>query len=384
MNRKKSRPYLLKMSKVSRLLRWSCTTCLSVWALNMIVIIGFCLFFSQKPYSLVMHKGERLLVFAAHQDDGVIEAGGLVLQNHTLGGRNLIVYLTRPSIQVEADIRKREARNAWSLVSQEIKLIFLDFPSERDWSKSKQEHATLSIVRIINNYRPSLIVIPLKERGHPEHDLLNEMVKEASRRFGNVRIFQSSEYNPYLILENTPGKVIWFLDRLLPFMPYKDPNYGLVPANQLKLSMTEQELKRKKEMLSMFVSQKDVIPMRQFGYPDLFDSTNELPSNVFKVKGKYLSTWTVFTLATNFIVLFCWGVLMSLSRKKCVRFSAFFIALVTCICIIFTRSYRVAFEDLLYLITFTGGVLFCNAITVLYFLSHKVNGYNDTFERRQD
>ncbi len=280
----------------------SCT-----WIVNL--FIADIVFLNNRPKDYSLDKGMRLIILAAHQDDCVIEAGGLASQNIGLGGKVRIVYLTMPSDTREAAIRREEAKKAWSIFdSSHVQLHFLDFVSTRTWTDDAAKRAELAMKDEIESFRPDVAVIPLKEGGHPEHDLLNIIGHEALSHFPSVKVWQAAEYNPYYIMENTPTKLLWFLVRLAPFVPYNDPNYGLIPKNQFRLAMTKEQIALKIHMLSDFQSQKDVISKEQFGYPDLFETTTALPQNVISIKNKYMSLWSLWTMLQTLFVIFLWGV----------------------------------------------------------------------------
>ena len=98
-----------------------------VWLANVI----FALFIAasqDKPKDYSLNGKQKILIFAAHQDDCVIEGGGLAAQDIQLGGEVDIVYLTQPVDMEIARIRKEEACRAWGLLnSNKIRLTFLDY-----------------------------------------------------------------------------------------------------------------------------------------------------------------------------------------------------------------------------------------------------------------
>jgi LmbE family N-acetylglucosaminyl deacetylase len=298
-----------------------------------------------------------MLVFAAHQDDCVIEAGGLAIQNIKLGGEVNIVYLTRPIDQKAALIRKEEAYAAWKLLdSKKIKLSFLDYDSRKVWPEQDEISARGAILSTIEKNNPDLIVIPLKEGGHPEHDLLNALVLDVMTRFPTVEVLQAAEYNPYYIMEHTPTKFLWFLVRLLPFAPYNEPNYGLVPENQMHLRMSRDELDMKIKMLLVFKSQKNEIPLTQFAYADLFEATLVPPSNVWFIIGKYWSLWSILTLFLTFLMCWSWGFASVFKFSRTTNIIIVMIALYLVIFSLMTE-FKMMFYESLYGIAFFVGIM---------------------------
>lgn len=327
---------------------------------NIVSIFVLSLF--RRPKIVDIHAPQRIMIFAAHQDDAVIEAGGVAIKNSKLEGETTVVYLTIPPEPRYAKVRKREAREAWSMLKN-VHLVFLDFESGY-WDEKKVEMAEERIYSLIQKVKPKTVYIPLNEGGHFEHDLLSLMVSTVVKEyFPQVRVVPCAEYNPYYIAENTPAKVLWFIVRLMPFVPYKDPNYGLDPRNQMKLRMSKKELETKIEMLLRFKSQRKVIPISQFGYKDLFDFTNrdELKFLV-KVFGKYLSLWTLLTLLLVFFSFFLWGVLFGIKISCLSRFliGAYLVLSLFWLIVLYltATNFKAILEDFLFLSSFSGGISF--------------------------
>jgi LmbE family N-acetylglucosaminyl deacetylase len=240
-----------------------------------------------------------LLVLAPHQDDCVIIAGGAAIQNAKLGGASTIVYLTRDANPHLAEIRIREAKSAWRLLAPApVDLVFLDFISDREgWNAERVTSARTRLRELIAAIRPDRIIAPLVEGGHSEHDLVGRLAIELVGASTDIDLLLASEYNPYLVAERTPGKLLRFIIRLLPFIPYDSPTYGLTPSRQRLLLMHDDELGLKIRMLKAFESQADTIPISQFGYPDLYEAPGPLPRFTIDVVRQHLSWWSVITLS---------------------------------------------------------------------------------------
>jgi LmbE family N-acetylglucosaminyl deacetylase len=287
------------------------------WIVNVIIALIIAVI-QDKPRDYSLNEKQKILIFAAHQDDCVIEAGGLAAQDIKLGGQVEIVYLTQPRDKEIARIRKKEAHRAWRLLnSNKIRLNFMDYYSDKTWTEEKKTSARNAISLAIERFNPDLVIVPLKEGGHPEHDLLNALTLEVMTHFPDIRVMPAAEYNPYYIMENTPVKALCFLfARLAPFIPHYEPNYGLIPKNQLRLRMTSEELDMKIKMLAEFASEAGVISERQFGYPDLFENTFSLPANNLHLMRKIFSPWTLFTAALTFLMLWSWGMVAAFKYKR--------------------------------------------------------------------
>ncbi len=332
-----------------------------------LVVLGFYDLSLKRPYPFKLTDPKELLIIATHQDDCVIQGGGLAIQNAALGGKTTVVYLTRPIEGDIAEVRKREARAAWGRISaSETDLMFLDFYSGDPGSVQpryreamfalKLEHAAERVEQIINQVRPNLVVIPLFERGNGEHDMLNRMMLKLLEKHPELAYLQAAEYNPYYLAEHSPRKLFWFMVRLLPFVPYREPNFGLFPNRQTVLEMTKEELELKREMLLEFRSQKDVIPLSQFGYPDLFENSVEPPREVIRIGGKFLSPWAVLTLALLVIALILSGVTLAMrtNEKRLQLIVTVFTVLVV---ILALTNRHLLKEELGYLLFFSAGFL---------------------------
>lgn len=340
-------------------------TVIIIWFINFILAIGLTFIRESSIQEFNLDSANNVLIFAAHQDDAVIQAGGLAIRNINLGGSVNVVYLTTPANIEDAQIRKTEANNAWRLLGDSnVNLVFFDYISgNKNWNMTRKHEAKNRIISIIKQKLPDIIIIPLKERGHFEHDLLNHLVRSAIKEnkiFSSIELLQAAEYNPYYIMGNTPSKMLWFLVRLLPFIKYKDPNFGLIPENQKRFKMTQDDLSMKIRMLAKFESQRDIIPEYQFGYPDLFDSTEYLPFNNFiRIGKKFLSIWSAFTLFITITAFFCIGANISVlcvTRTKFVKIFSF-LSLLLLIGINF-KFPKMCLDDSIYIVFIFSGIFF--------------------------
>lgn len=252
-----------------------------------------------KPF--IFDRPLKLLVLAAHQDDCVIQAGGLTIKNSRLGGETIIAYLTRPSDDDEATIRREEAIDAWSLLSNPPELRFLDFPSYRPWKPLQIHSARRALDALILETKPDLIVAPLQEGGHYEHDLLARLSVELKVRHPEAKIIHATEYNPYFSAYDAPERLLALLKRLLPVVTFTSSPAGLVRENQQQLAMTDEELQLKRRLLLAFHSQVEVIPLEEFGFADRFETTSAPPEGVVVVRGKTLTPWSVISLLLVFV-----------------------------------------------------------------------------------
>lgn len=239
----------------------------------------------------------RLLIVEPHADDAAIEAGGLAIQNAELGGSTLIVTVTQPIDSATAAARVSESLHAWSLVTPTPAIRALHLPSRRPWPDEEIAQARDSLTAVLREFAPEIVVLPLDEGGHDEHDYVNRIGAEAARTAApGARVLQASIYNPYYDPAAAPMKFVHLLVRFAPGVPYQDPTYGLPRGGLSPLAMSAEELALKRRMLEAYPSQADVIPLSQFGFPDLYQSGQGRPDGMIGVAGKYLTPWGIATL----------------------------------------------------------------------------------------
>jgi bacillithiol biosynthesis deacetylase BshB1 len=119
-----------------------------------------------------------VLAFGAHPDDIEMTAGGLLCKLVDTGLGVGIVDLTRGELGTRgtAEIRTDEARAAARIIGATMREC-LDLP---DGGVRNTEEARLKVIRVLREYRPSLIIIPYWECEHPDHANAGQLVKEAS------------------------------------------------------------------------------------------------------------------------------------------------------------------------------------------------------------
>ena len=302
----------------------------------------------------------NMLILAAHQDDGVIQAGGAAIKNAKLGGRTQVVYMISPESAELRAVLMREAEAAWALVGRRREdLTFLGYPPGANlWPDSLASNVARDIREIVAARNPDRVYIPLTERGNVDHDVLNSIARDVLRDFPDVQVVQSSEYNPYYLAGRHPNKMLRFFLRLLPKLPFSEPTSGLGPNSLVsRLSMSASELEIKKQMLKQFKSQAGVIRLSQFGYADVYDKSHELPDGVLVIGGKYFSVTAMVLLIsflTGFVLL---GVLFALVALPLVFVLAIASAGVITTINLLTNYRRIFMEDYLVLALVVFGML---------------------------
>ena len=119
------------------------------------------------------HPG-RLLILAPHEDDCAISIGGLGALNHRLGGATRIVYLAPDETPGMAAIRADEARAAWREAGVEANALQHHdlLPPLLTRDPQRLRAAAGALRRIIDDFRPTTIVVPMFEGGHVHHDMV--------------------------------------------------------------------------------------------------------------------------------------------------------------------------------------------------------------------
>ena len=122
-------------------------------------------------------RPERLLILAPHQDDCVICAGGVGLRNAKLGGETFVTYFVQDEVPDIAARRAAEAVHAWSLAGVPAsKLRHLDLLPPLYSRRPECLPALLQeIARLIDEVRPTIVIMPMFEGGHIHHDIVNQL-----------------------------------------------------------------------------------------------------------------------------------------------------------------------------------------------------------------
>lgn len=213
----------------------------------------------------------RLLILAPHEDDCVIAAGGLGLRNFRLGGATRIVYLARDENPGLPERREAEARAAWRIAGLgEADLVFLDLmpPLERR-DPARLRAAEVVLRAIVDDFKPTTIVMPAFEGGHIHHDMVAALVSRIVRPSDRIAVFEAPEYTPYASLINTPHRILSLAARwLLGLVAYNGPPDGVDGRPVFKLRLTHEELDTKRRMLGAFESQNAPSLVATRSYPD--------------------------------------------------------------------------------------------------------------------
>lgn len=133
-------------------------------------------------------KGSRILIFAPHQDDEIVGAGGVLLKAHRAGKSIRCVYLTDGCLQVER--RRAEALEAWRRLNG-TEPIFLGMPCKQP---GIDEAYIFKVRRILENERPDTIFVPFILDPPADHRKICAIVAAAAHGLGETDAIEAWQY----------------------------------------------------------------------------------------------------------------------------------------------------------------------------------------------
>ena len=216
-------------------------------------------------------QAQRLLILSPHEDDCTICAGGIGVRNARLGGATRIAYLAPDETPGMAEVRAREAVAAWRIagVPGDALLHFDLLPSLFQRDPAKLRAAVVTLRSIIDGFRPTVVVVPMFEGGHVQHDATAALLDELVRPDDRFQVYEAPEYGPCTSLLHTPHRVIALCARwLLGLISYYGVPDGVDdrPVNRVVLDPADLDCKRR--MLAAFASQNGASLSRTSSYPD--------------------------------------------------------------------------------------------------------------------
>jgi LmbE family N-acetylglucosaminyl deacetylase len=254
-----------------------------IMLLSFYTLLGFFMFYLHSRINIytdtkeyITVNDDNIVIFAAHQDDGVIMAGGYAMQAIKAGGKVKVFYMFdgEPGNGRKRNItRMNESFRAWELIGIEKRNIhFLDYDEYYGLSDDVEiEECIDEVVDIFKKNNFDKIFIPLYEGGHYQHDIANYIVSRAHIRSGrNGRLYECPEYNAYYSIKNTPEKFLSLLSKLVPLCEYRYPPIFIREGSRLYLDMSDEELMLKREMLQAFKSQDVKGLLDLYGYKDSY------------------------------------------------------------------------------------------------------------------
>jgi hypothetical protein len=200
----------------------------------------------------------RLLILAPHEDDCVISAGGVGAQNSRIGGTTRVVYLAPDEASGMGERRADEARQAWrvaGVVGDDLRHLNL-LPPLRQRDPQKLRAAATQLRAIIDEFAPTVIVVPMFEGGHIHHDMSAALIGMILTPDDLFQVFEAPEYSPYASLWYTPHRVIALCSRwLFGLVSYYGPPDGIDGRPIQKYRLDPADLDCKRRMLAAFESQ---------------------------------------------------------------------------------------------------------------------------------
>lgn len=214
---------------------------------------------------------ERLLILAPHEDDCVISAGGVGALNRRIGGATRIVYLAPDEAPRMAERRAAEARAAWraaDVAGDDVRHLDL-LPPLRQRDPQKLRAAAAKLRSVIDEFQPTILVVPMFEGGHVHHDMLAALIGTILTDDDRFEVFEAPEYSPYVSLWYTPHRVIALCSRwLFGLLSYYGPPDGIDGRSVHKCRLDPADLECKRRMLAAFESQNAPSLVATRSYPD--------------------------------------------------------------------------------------------------------------------
>lgn len=239
-------------------------------------------------------RPQRLLILVPHEDDCTIAAGGLGSRNRRMGGVTRIVYIAADEAPGMAERRAAEARTAWSLAGVPAEdVLHVDLlPPFRTPDPPRLQQAARTVRRLIDEFRPDTVIVPMFEGGHVHHDMTAGLVAQVRGAGDAFPVLEAPEYSPYTSLLNTPHRVVTLCTRwLFGLVSYYGPPDGVDNRTIIKFRLDAVDLDCKRRMLAAFDSQNGPSLAATRAYPDRFAQLDPriLREPPFALAGSYLA-----------------------------------------------------------------------------------------------
>ncbi len=217
--------------------------------LLVLILISGCSQNENYPFIEKDLPSANILVFAAHQDDELICAGGRMIKSRFDNKDVNVVMMTDGSPKefsenpIITSIRNNETINALSKINiSEKNIIFLNNDDLGFIFDSDNELIINQIKNIIKEKNPDEIYIPAYEGGHIDHDSTHVLIVNVLNGLNKkIKVYECIEYNAY----NWGAPI-----------PDNEDSLDNEKNPVIKLIMNEDEIKLKKEMLKYYGSQK--------------------------------------------------------------------------------------------------------------------------------
>ena len=292
---------------------------LLITLLSFYTLLGFLMYYLHSKINIyteakqyITVNEDNIVIFAAHQDDGVIMAGGYAMQTIKRSGKVIVFYMFdgEPGNGRKRNItRMNESFRAWELIGLEkINIHFLDYDEYFGLNDNNEiEECIDEVVDIFKENRFDIIFIPLYEGGHYQHDITNYIVSRAYLRSGTKgKLYECPEYNAYYSLNNTPEKFFSLITKFVPFYEYKSPPLFIRKDNRLYLDMSDEELMLKRKMLQAFKTQDVERLLSLYGFKDSYQIYTEYdyskpPFNYDRSVARYVNNLKTVPVLRSFL-----------------------------------------------------------------------------------
>ena len=204
----------------------------------------------------------KIMVFAPHQDDELIMAGGRIIQAAKKGQEVCIVFIILPKNKAVANTRKEEALKVAQKLGVPMENIIFLKNYAVDLSREKKIKQNFrKIARLIKLKRPDEIYIPAFEGGHFDHDATNYIVVNALKKSGiKAKLYEAPCYS----------YSSFFADMLRQIFAFQPRFFFLKSVPVLRLDLDSSELEFKKELFRIYSSQNPKFLIKKFCFKDKF------------------------------------------------------------------------------------------------------------------
>jgi LmbE family N-acetylglucosaminyl deacetylase len=192
---------------------------------------------------------DRVLILSPHPDDETIAAGGYIQKAKNNGAEVKIILATDGDRRGLGDLRYQEfIRAAGELGVEEDNLEFWEFSDGR--GLNQVDSMTKMVVADLKSYRPTIVLAPMVQDDHKDHQALGRAFLSAAKETG----FSGLSYGFLVHHRYYPQPKKFNPDRYLS-PPIKYLSFG---QGWQKLMLSPEEIDRKNEALLGYHSQLKV------------------------------------------------------------------------------------------------------------------------------
>ena len=144
-----------------------------------------------------------------------------------------------------APLRAEEARSAWREAGiAEENLVHLPLLPQLYQPNPPVLHAAaVELRRIIDEFKPTVVIAPMFEGGHVHHDMVVGLLDEVVDNGAPFEVFEAPGYGPYVSLNHTPQRVIALCARwLFGLVSYYGPADGVDGRSVYKVRLGQADI----------------------------------------------------------------------------------------------------------------------------------------------